>query len=52
MKAVRVPKIEAEFSFEYSEIQAGLTKVIFSRKDSDANTNFNDTACGGGSCSN
>ena len=46
------PKIEAEFNFEHAEIEAGLTRVVFSRKNSNTDTNFNDTACGGGSCSN
>ena len=42
------PKIENEFSFKYSEIAPGLTKVIFTPKvGADSNTDFNDNSCNG-----
>ncbi|HIP13544.1 MAG TPA: hypothetical protein EYG97_01340 [Arcobacter sp.] len=47
------PKIENEFDFEHEEIKPGLTRVVFSKKGQNTtDTNFNDTTCGGGSCSN
>ena len=42
------PKVENEFSFEHSEITAGVVKVIFTPKsNTTSDTNFNDTACNG-----
>jgi len=47
------PKVENEFTFELDELEDGNAKIIFSKKtDAEANTNFKDTGCGGGSCSN
>ena len=47
------PKVEAGFNFEVSELEDGRAKVIFSiRKEGQAGTDFDDTCCGGGSCSN
>ena len=47
------PKIEDEFTFEIEELDDGKAKVIFSKRaDGEAKTNFADTGCGGGSCSN
>ena len=42
------PKVEDSFDFEHTEIEPGLTKVIFTPKsDTSANVNFNDTSCDG-----
>jgi len=42
------PKVEDDFSFEVEQIAEGLTKVVFTQKNSEAkNTNFSDTACNG-----
>ena len=42
------PKVENEFSFEHSEIEDGLVKVIFTPKaEAKTNTNFNDNSCNG-----
>lgn len=47
------PKIENDFTFEVEELENGKVKVIFSKRaDGEAKTNFADTGCGGGSCSN
>jgi len=47
------PKIENDFSFEVQELEDGRAKVIFTKKgENTSNTNFTDTACGGGSCQN
>ena len=47
------PKVEAGFNFDVSELEDGRAKVIFSvRPEGGAATNFNDTGCAGGGCSN
>ena len=47
------PKVESEFNFELDELENGNAKVIFSKRaEGDAKTDFADTGCGGGSCSN
>ena len=47
------PKIEAGFNFEVEELEDGRAKVIFTiRPEGGAATDFADTGCAGGSCSN
>jgi uncharacterized protein (DUF2249 family) len=47
------PKVEDEFNFELDELENGNAKVIFTKRaESEAKTDFEDTGCGGGSCSN
>ena len=47
------PKIENDFTFEVSDIQPGLVKVVFSRRgEGETKTDFTNTGCAGGSCSN
>ena len=47
------PKIEDEFTYELDELEDGKAKVVFTKKaDTESKTNFEDTACSGGSCSN
>jgi hypothetical protein len=47
------PKIEAGFNFEVEELEDGRVKVIFTiRPEGAAATDFTDTGCAGGSCSN
>ena len=42
------PKVENEFDFEHNEIEAGLTKVVFTPKsEKSVATDFNDTSCNG-----
>lgn len=47
------PKVENEFNFELDELENGHAKVIFSKRAvGEAKTDFENTACGGGGCSN
>ena len=47
------PKIEEDFNFEVENLEDGRVKVVFTRRaDGAVATNFEDTGCGGGSCSN
>ena len=47
------PKVEDEFNFKLDELENGNAKVIFTKRaEGDARTDFEDTGCGGGSCSN
>jgi len=47
------PKIEEDFNFEVQDLEDGRVKVTFTKKDEgDTTTNFTDTGCAGGSCSN
>jgi hypothetical protein len=47
------PKIEADFNFEVKNLENGKVKVTFtSRGEGDAATDFSDTGCAGGGCSN
>jgi uncharacterized protein (DUF2249 family) len=47
------PKIEDEFTFELEELENGNAKVTFTKRSEDkSKTDFEDTGCGGGSCSN
>lgn len=47
------PKIQDDFNFELDELENGHAKVIFSKRaKGDAKTDFEDTGCGGGGCSN
>jgi len=47
------PKIEEDFTYELDELENGNAKVIFSKRIAgETKTDFTDTGCGGGSCSN
>jgi len=47
------PKVENEFSYELDELENGDAKVIFTKRDKiSTKTDFSDTGCGGGGCSN
>jgi hypothetical protein len=47
------PKIEADFDNEVIELEDGRFKIIFSKKsNANGSTNFTDTGCSGGGCSN
>ncbi|SHO80810.1 hypothetical protein MNB_SV-15-459 [hydrothermal vent metagenome] len=42
------PKIQADFDFEYREIDGGKFEITFTKKsEGDAETDFTDTACSG-----
>jgi len=47
------PKIEEDFTYELEELENGNAKVIFSKRETGvAKTDFTNTGCGGGGCSN
>ena len=47
------PKIEDEFTYEVISLEDGNVKVVFTKKDLNVNTtNFADSSCAGGTCSN
>ncbi len=47
------PKVENDFNFEVEDLEDGRVKVTFTKKaKGDATTNFTDTGCAGGGCSN
>ena len=47
------PKIEADFNFEIEDLVDGRVKTTFTKRgEGDAATNFDDTGCAGGGCSN
>ena len=47
------PKIEADFNFEVAQLEDGRAKITFTKRaEGQAGTNFEDTSCGGGECSN
>jgi uncharacterized protein (DUF2249 family) len=47
------PKIESDFNFEYSELEDGRFKIVFTvRAEGAPKTDFDDTGCSGGGCSN
>ena len=47
------PKIQDDFNFELDELENGNAKVIFTKRtEGKAKTDFDDTGCGGGGCSN
>ncbi len=46
------PKIEADFNFDVEELVDGRFKITFTKRgESDAATDFDDTACSDGGCS-
>lgn len=47
------PKIEDDFNFEVEDLEDGRVKVTFKAKDSGVvTTDFTNTGCAGGGCSN
>lgn len=47
------PKIEADFNFNVEDLEGGKCKITFTKRgEGDAATDFNDTGCAGGGCSN
>ena len=47
------PKIEADFNFEVEELVDGRVKTTSTKRgENDLATDFNNTGCAGGSCSN
>jgi len=47
------PKIEQDYDYEVENLEDGRAKIVFTKKaDAKGETNFGDTACGGGSCQN
>ncbi len=47
------PKIEADFNFDVEELVDGRFKITFTKRgEGDAATDFNNTGCSGGGCSN
>ncbi len=47
------PKIETDFNFEVQNLEDGMVKVTFTiRGEGDASTDFTNTGCAGGGCSN